>query len=97
MTELPTSTNAQKESRLERDRVLRQILQPNQRAWLVEEKLLSHGPTWQISIVRQGLQGVWFRQRYNFDIPSGVLFFQGESPLNEVEVAQAHRTGTPLA
>lgn len=83
-------------SRAARDEVLRGIFPPRALVWIVEEQFVQNGPTWQVTLVCQGLQGRWMRRRYRYDIPSGTLHFTGEEPISEADLAMARRSGRKL-
>lgn len=81
----------------ERDRVLALLLKPNETAWLLEERYEAPTSSWMLTIVRQGAQASWMRQRYRYDSAVDVLFFLGERPLNDEELAAARRTGKVIS
>lgn len=76
-----------------RDQALRDMFRPDELVWLVDEQFKPVDTTWRVDMVRQGLQGAWMRQRFRYDVPSGVIYFLGERPLSEAELATVRRTG----
>jgi hypothetical protein len=85
------------ESRHRRDATVRIMLQPGELAWMLDERYLSEGPTWQFNLVRQREQGRWMLQRYRYDIPSGTLHFTGEHAIDDETFALARQRGTRLS
>jgi hypothetical protein len=64
--------------------------------WIVDEQYDPNGPVWQVDLVYQGAAGRWLSRRYRYDIPSDTLYFTGERPLAEGELAAARRCGRRL-
>jgi hypothetical protein len=83
-------------SRTERNHLLAKTFRPNELVWLVDEQYIEEGPTWRVTLVRQGPQGHWLRQRYRYDIPSKILLFAGEQPIADAELAAARSIGRLL-
>ncbi|NJN65832.1 MAG: hypothetical protein HC884_03505 [Chloroflexaceae bacterium] len=79
--------------RMKRDRTLATKFRPGERVWMVGEQYDPVFNTWRIDVVRAGGQGQWMRQRYTYDIPTGVVYFFGERPLSDEEFALVRRTG----
>lgn len=84
-------------SRRNRDAALAHTFRSGELVWLVDEQYVAEGPTWRVTLVRQGPQGRWMRQRQRYDIPSQVLYFVGEQPISDVDLAMARQTGRRLA
>lgn len=76
--------------------ILTQLLKPNEMALLIEERYEAPTSSWMLTIARQGPQARWMRQRYRYDSAVDVLFFLGERPLTEDELARAHRASAIL-
>jgi hypothetical protein len=77
----------------DRDRVLALLLKPAETAWLLEERYEAPTSSWILTIVREGPQARWMRQRYRYDSAVDVLFFLGERPVDDSELATVRRTG----
>lgn len=82
--------------RVKRDRTLATKFRPGERVWMVGEQYDAVFNTWRIDVVRMGKQGQWMRQRYTYDVPTGVVYFFGERPLSDEEFALVRRTGKPF-
>jgi hypothetical protein len=83
-------------SRRHRDAALAHTFRSGELVWLVNEQYVADGPTWRVTLVRQGPQGRWMRQRYRYDIPSQVLYFVGEQPITDAELSASRLAGRPL-
>lgn len=81
------------ESTTERDIELAAAFRPNELVWLVSEHYVPTDESWIVDIVRKGLQGRWMRQRYRYDVPSGVIYFLGERPVTNQELSDLRRSG----
>ncbi|MCG8351637.1 MAG: hypothetical protein MI924_28045 [Chloroflexales bacterium] len=92
----PTDQCADPAPKVQRDQALTAMFKPNELVWIVDESYNPVDTTWRVDLVRQGLQGVWMRQRYRYDTPSGVIYFVGEKPINETELAAARRMGRQI-
>jgi hypothetical protein len=53
--------------------------------WLAAETYDPTTPAWNIDVVRQGATGRWVRQRSRFDEQAQVLYYLGETPLDDTE------------
>ena len=94
---MPETIPAEAEAaRALRDALIVKTLQPGESVWLVDERFVANGPTWVVTLVRQGEQGTWMHRRYSYDIPSDVLFFAGEAPISEADAAKGRKTGRML-
>jgi hypothetical protein len=82
--------------RSERDQALGMLLKPGETVWLLEERYEAPTSSWVMTIVRQDAQARWMRQRYRLDAAVDVLFFLGERPMNEDELATVRRTAKVL-
>ena len=51
--------------------------------WLIAETYDPSTPAWNIDVVRQGATGRWVRQRSRFDEQAQVLYYLGETPLDD--------------
>lgn len=80
-----------------RDRAIAQLLKPGEAAWLVEDRYEAPTESWTIGIVRRGPEANWLRQRFRYDSAVDVLFFLGERPLRDEEVAVAQNNGRLLS
>jgi hypothetical protein len=87
----------QEASRAARDQLLAKTFRPHELVWLIDEQYVEDGPMWRVTLVRQGLQGHWLRQRYRYDIASHILHFTGEQPISDADLASARATGRLLA
>lgn len=77
----------------ERDRALATMFRENELVWLVGEQYEPVGGFWSVDVVRQGLQGRWMRQRYRYDQYTGVIYFLGERPASDEELASLRHSG----
>lgn len=75
---------------------LRTVFSPDTVVWITDEQYERNGPTWRVTVVYQGDQGVWRRRRYRYDIPSDTLHFAGEAPVSDSELAAARAGGRRL-
>lgn len=74
-------------------RAVATMFRPDERVWLVDEQYDAQVTTWRITIVRRGEQERWMRQRYHYDVPTGVIYFMGQRPLSDEELADVRRSG----
>ncbi|NJM06818.1 hypothetical protein HC891_12475 [Candidatus Gracilibacteria bacterium] len=93
-TVLPTSDESASRSR--RDAMVQVMLHADELAWMVDEKYLNEGPTWQFNLIRQGEQSRWMLQRYRYDIPSGTLNFTGEYSIDDEAFALVRQHGVKI-
>ena len=84
-------------SRRHRDAALAHTFRSGELVWLVDEQYVAEGPTWRVTLIRQGPQGRWMRQRQRYDIPSQVLYFVGEQPISDADLATARQMGRRLS
>ncbi len=78
----------------ERDLALAALCRPNEMVWLVDEHYDPVATMWQVDLVRLGTQGNWLRQRYRYDVQNRVLYFLGERPMPDAELAVVRRSAT---
>ena len=90
---LPTAETEEAASRAERDRVIATLFKAGERVWLVDETYDAVASTWRVALVRQRERGIWMRQRYHYDVPRGIVYFMGERPISEAELATLRRNG----
>ncbi|MEM8529913.1 MAG: hypothetical protein AAGF95_03665 [Chloroflexota bacterium] len=64
--------------------------------WLVREHYDAHSFAWDTDVLRQGDEGRWMIRRYRFDQQAEVLYFLGESSLNDEEFRKARQTSIPF-
>ena len=97
MSEITSSqVRAPTAERAERDQVLALLLKSGETAWLLEERYEAPTSSWVLTILRQDQQARWMRQRYRYDSAVDVLFFLGERPIADDELAAARHTGKPI-
>jgi hypothetical protein len=80
----------------ERDRALQVLLRPGEQMWIVDERYDPVENIWHTDIVRSVPHGVWMRRRYMYDVQKRILYFNGERPLREGEMATLRRGATVL-
>ncbi|NOK59732.1 MAG: hypothetical protein GFH27_549285n256 [Chloroflexi bacterium AL-W] len=80
------------ESQNEARQRLAHTFRPGELVWLVREHYDAHSLAWDTDILRQGAEGRWMIQRYRFDVQAEVLYFLGESSLNDEEFRKARQT-----
>jgi hypothetical protein len=88
------SSETDVETKTRRNQALKTLLKPGEMAWRVAESYDPFGPSWRVDIVRLGKEGRWMRQRFKYDIPTGIVYFFGESALSDEEVSVLRRQGT---
>ncbi len=79
-----------------RDRELSAILKEGETAWRVSETYDDIEKTWNVDIIRMGPQGLWMKQRYKYDVLTGVFYFFGQRPLDDEEFATLRKDGRVL-
>jgi len=79
--DLPTP----EEGQIEAKRCLALTFRRSDMVWLVAETYDPTTPAWNIDVVRQGATGRWVRQRSRFDEQAQVLYYLGETPLDDAE------------
>jgi hypothetical protein len=84
--DLPTP----EEGLLEAKRRLALTMRRDERVWLANERYDPTTPAWVLDVVRQSGLGRWARQRYRFDEQAQVLYYMGESTLNDAEFRAVH-------
>jgi hypothetical protein len=87
--DLPTP----EEGLIEAKRRLALTLRRSELVWLMQERYDPTTPAWNLDVVRQGANGSWVRQRARFDEQAQVLYYMGETPLNEAEFRAARKQG----
>ena len=80
--------NTQEEWRMNRDRKLFRMLDPDEPAWLVEETVNQDDEIATYTVVHRWKPGGWARRRYTYDIFSNVIHFRGTSPVDDSEMAK---------
>lgn len=89
-----TQTGDERQAVLDaRDRTFAAMFRPGEMVWLVQEMYNPVDDNWQVDFLRQGAQGSWMLQRYRYDGPSGVIYYCGESPVADGELAMLRRKG----
>ncbi len=81
------------EAKTARDYALAVMFQPGELVWQLNEVYDSVANTWNVDVVRMGPYGRWMRQRYTYDVLRGVIYFFGERPLDDAELATIKREG----
>ncbi len=64
-----------------------------EQVWLVGQNYTQIIPAWDIDIVRISASGRWVKQRHRYDAQAEVLFYMGESTLNDAEFRAARAAG----
>lgn len=70
-----------------RNRHLATMFKDGERVWLACETYDPQANAWLLDVVRQVEQGRWMRQRFRYDVPTGVIFFFGIRPVSDEELA----------
>jgi hypothetical protein len=100
MSEMPaqtTSTIATTDLRADLNKSLAHMLKPGELVWVVEERYEAPTSSWVIGLVRQGAEARWMRQRLRYDSSVDVLFFLGERPVSDEELAAARANGHQIS
>jgi hypothetical protein len=87
--DLPTP----EEGLVEAKRRIAQTFRRSELVWLLAERYDPSTPAWNIDVLRQGMNGYWVRQRGRFDEQAQVLYYMGETPLNDAEFRAARKQG----
>jgi hypothetical protein len=77
--------------RARRDAKLHTMLDPEEPAWLVEEKVNEKDETVIFDIVHRWPPHGWARRRYLYDIVGDVMHFRGTAPLDDGELPKLKR------
>jgi hypothetical protein len=83
----------ERESREACYRAVAKMFRTDERVWLVDEQYETQATTWRLTIVRRAEQERWMRQRYHYDVPTGVIYFMGQRPVTDEELAAVRRSG----
>ncbi len=75
-----------------RDLTFRTMFRDNEAVWLLDEQYNTQEAVWRLDFLREGDHGRWMRQRYKYDVATGVVFFMGESPVADEQLRQLRRT-----
>jgi hypothetical protein len=78
----------------QRNQKLATLFNEEERVWLVGESFNETELIWRMDVVRMGKFGQWVRQRYLYDIAKQIVYFFGESPLDDDQAAALRREGT---
>jgi hypothetical protein len=87
--DLPTP----EEGLVEAKRRIAQTFRRSELVWLIGERYDPTTPAWNIDVLRQGATGCWVRQRVRFDEQAQVLYYMGETPLNDAEFRAVRKQG----
>lgn len=76
-----------------RDRALATAFNSTEIVWLAGERYDDVMDTWIVDVVRMSKQGRWMHQRYSYDTLNGVIYFMGERPATDEELATLRHKG----
>ncbi len=83
--------------RAHRDKTFAAMFRSNELVWQVDEVYYAEEGVWRVDFLRQDLQGVWMLYRYHYDIATGVVYFMGVYPVDEMEMLALRRKGKVFA
>ncbi|NJL35015.1 MAG: hypothetical protein HC893_15635 [Chloroflexaceae bacterium] len=69
------------------------MFREGEQVWRVDAQYRDKDLAWIVDFLRQGPQGHWLRQRYKYDVPTGVIYFWGATPVPDGELRQLRRAG----
>ncbi len=76
-----------------RDRALAMAFHPDEMVWLAGERYDDIIDTWIVDVVRMSKLGRWMHQRYSYDTTNSVIYFMGERPATDDELATLRHKG----
>lgn len=79
-----------------RDRAFAAMFRPDEQVWQLEAVYKPAGVVWQMDFLRQNRLGRWMQQRFHYDVATGVIYFMGETPVNDTELRRLRRSGTRI-
>ncbi len=72
--------------RMNRDRKLFKMLDPDEPAWLVDEEVALPNEAVFYTVVHRWNKHGWARRHFMYDIPGDVVHFRGSTPVNESDL-----------
>ncbi len=95
-----TDTDALSQDITARDQAFARMFRKDERVWLINEQFNDYTQIWHMDFLRpgvnQGYQGRWMIHRYHYEVPTGVIYFMGERPVDDEELPRLRRAGKPV-
>ncbi len=96
MARVPSNDQTDTPTWQECSQALATMFQPHEMVWLIDRTYNAESETWLVDIARLNAQGRWMHQRYRYDVADKTVYFRGENPLSESDLAELRKTGTPF-